>query len=333
MSVCQSAFLSSSGPLVFLQPSVLPPCLSSLFWLPWCSGLVLPVLPLYPGIRISTLFNFVVFRDRRSNQIKVQPSSSSSSRGVVLRMRKPEEAPSLPSSVCNTLLTTSGGKVSLSAQRLNVVEHETRIWKWIQLFGTSKWFVWNQKIFHPEKAPTQWLNIWGDTFSHVLLCFVSYFFVVCSLRSKGHKGSRAWVLSPVEDFLRWRPESFQLSCMLFLLRTLLMRHGFFFHFLTVPRWQKPLAALWCSENYRFFVSPPQDEGIPTLERLIRTHPVWYLPAVGRTTATQLLHKQPPGVSTTFTWNSHHFLSLSLSLSLPLLCSLSFFFEESFCLCL
>ena len=42
----------------------------------------------------------------------------------------------------------------------------------------------------------------------------------------------------------------------------------------------------------------QEEGIPVLERLIRTHPVWYLPGVGRAEATHLLHQHEPGVSTT-----------------------------------
>ncbi len=40
----------------------------------------------------------------------------------------------------------------------------------------------------------------------------------------------------------------------------------------------------------------QDSGIPLLERLIRTHPVWYLPGVGRAAVTHLLHEQPIGVS-------------------------------------
>ena len=43
----------------------------------------------------------------------------------------------------------------------------------------------------------------------------------------------------------------------------------------------------------------EEEGIPVLERLIRTHPVWYLPGVGRAEATHLLHRHEPGVSTLF----------------------------------
>ena len=56
--------------------------------------------------------------------------------------------------------------------------------------------------------------------------------------------------------------------------------------------------------------------IPLLERLIRSHPIWYLPSIQRVAAAQLLQNQEQGV------NIYSYVDLLLSLSKSVL----------FCIC-
>lgn len=48
-----------------------------------------------------------------------------------------------------------------------------------------------------------------------------------------------------------------------------------------------------------------DEHMPLLERITRTHPIWYLPGISKLEAESLLLPHPPGVRITcsLSWNS------------------------------